>query len=117
MPACWRTSSPRRPARFAIADKFADERYILDRLMTKGRQITLVQTPKAERNIAVAAASVIARDRFLARMDELSARFGLRLPKGASPQVIAAARQLVAQAGRPALAEVAKLHFKTTEQI
>jgi ribonuclease HIII len=105
------------PCNFAIADKFADERYIINRLMTKGRQITLVQTPKAERNIAVAAASVLARDRFLSRMADLSARFGVTLPKGASAQVVAAARELVAKRGRPALAEVAKLHFKTSEQI
>lgn len=103
--------------RFAIADKFADERYIINRLMTKGRQITLVQTPKAERNIAVAAASVLARDRFLGRMNDLSSRFGITLPKGASALVVEAARQLVAKQGRPALAEVAKLHFKTSEQI
>lgn len=105
------------PCRFAIADKFADEKYILSRLMAKGRQITLVQTPKAERNVAVAAASVLARDRFLSRIDDLSARFGVALPKGASPQVIAAAKALAAKAGREALTEVAKLHFKTSEQI
>lgn len=105
------------PCHFAIADKFADERYILGRLMTKGRQITLVQTPKAERNIAVAAASVLARDRFLSRLDDLTGRFGITIPKGASPKVVEAARQLVAKNGRPALTEVAKLHFKTTEQI
>ena len=105
------------PCRFAIADKFADERYIKSRLMAKGREVTLVQTPKAERNIAVAAASVLARDRFLARMEDLSARFGLSFPKGASPQVVAAARAFCAKAGRPALGEVAKLHFKTLDQI
>lgn len=105
------------PCRFAIADKFADEKYINSRLMAKGREVTLVQTPKAERNIAVAAASVLARDRFLARMDELATRFGLTFPKGASPQVVAAARTFCAKAGRPALGEVAKLHFKTLDQI
>jgi len=105
------------PSRFALADKFADEKYIQSRLMAKGRRITLVQTPKAERNIAVAAASVLARDRFLARMDDLAGRFGLTFPKGASPQTVQAARALVAKAGRAALAEVAKLHFKTSQQI
>lgn len=105
------------PSRFALADKFADERFIQSRLMGKGRQILLVQTPKAERNVAVAAASVLARDKFLSRMDDLSARYGITFPKGASPQVIAAAKLYAEKYGKETLAEVAKTHFKTTEQI
>jgi len=105
------------PSRFALADKFANEKFIQSRLMSKGRQVRLIQTPKAERNIAVAAASVLARDRFLGRIEELSLKFGMTFPKGASPQVIAAASQFVAAHDKAALAEVAKTHFKTIEQI
>lgn len=105
------------PCRFAIADKFADERFINSRLMAKGREITLVQTPRAERNVAVAAASVLARDRFLWRMEEMAQRYGMQFPKGASALVIEAGRQFVGTTGRDKLAEVAKLHFKTLDQI
>ena len=105
------------PCRFALADKFADEKYIQARLMDKGRQIVLVQTPKAERNVAVAAASVLARDRFLRRIDDLSAGHGLVFPKGASQQVIDAARLFVQSFGKPALRDVAKVHFKTVDAI
>lgn len=105
------------PCRFALADKFADEKFIQSRLMDKGRQVLLVQTPKAERNVAVAAASVLARDKFLSRMEGLSAKFGLTFPKGASAQVIEAAKFYVAEHGKAALAEVAKTHFKTSEQV
>lgn len=105
------------PCRFALADKFADERFILSRLMDKGRQLVLVQTPRAERNVAVAAASVLARDRFLAAMQEQAEKFGMALPKGASAKVVAAAQAFAAKYGKPALAEVAKIHFKTFDQI
>lgn len=105
------------PCRFALADKFADERFILSRLMAKGRQLVLVQTPRAERNVAVAAASILARDRFLARMDDQRARYGMELPKGASAKVVDAARAFAAKYGKQALVEVAKVHFKTIDQI
>lgn len=103
--------------RFAIADKFADEKFIQSRLMANGRKVVLVQTPKAERNIAVAAASILARDRFLARMDDLSNKLGIVFPKGASQQVIEVGKQFVSKFGRDRLADVAKIHFKTAEEL
>jgi ribonuclease HIII len=65
----------------------------------------------------VAAASVLARDRFLGWMERAAREFGMALPKGASTQVEVAARQFVARHGREALSRVAKLHFKTTERV
>ena len=56
----------------AVADQFGDPAYIRDSLMARGRQIELLQTPKAERDVAVAAASILARDTFLRMRDELS---------------------------------------------
>jgi ribonuclease HIII len=105
------------PCKFALADKFADEKFIQSRLMARGSQITLVQTTKAERNVAVAAASILARDRFLFQMGELSEKFAMELPKGASRQVVAAAQVFAAKFGKLALVEVAKTHFKTMEDI
>lgn len=104
------------PARFAIADQFAHERYIQAELLERGQEITLVQMHRAERNIAVAAASILARDRFLASMAELSAQFGMRFPKGAV-QVVGVAREFASKYGKAALHQVCKLHFKTFEQI
>lgn len=103
--------------RFAIADQFADEQQILSRLMEKGKTLTLLQTHRAERNIAVAAASILARDRFLARLDSFRSEYGLDFPKGASTAVIAAGRRFVADRGRAELVNVAKLHFKTMDEI
>ncbi|MCE3234659.1 MAG: ribonuclease [Vampirovibrio sp.] len=101
----------------AIADQFGDERYILSQLKDKGKGITLHQTPRAEANVGVAAASIVARYRFTGKLKQLAARYGITLPLGAGPQVKLAAKQFVEQHGRPALAEVAKLHFKTTQEL
>ena len=105
------------PCRFALTDKFADVRFVESKLMARGRAIVLVQKPYAERNIAVAAASVLARDGFLAGLDGLSKRFGLDLPKGAGPAVEQAIRRFVDINGKAALSEVGKLHFRTFEGV
>jgi len=107
----------RQECKQAIADQFGDEKYITSKLMEKGRAIKLLQTPKAERFIAVAAASILARDHFLRRLDQLGKEAGLTLPKGASPEVIATAKQIIGKRGPDALRKFAKLHFKTTASV
>ncbi|TLY15712.1 MAG: ribonuclease HIII [Nitrospirae bacterium] len=98
----------------AIADQFGDERFILNALLEKGKRIRLVQRPKAEEDLAVAAASILARAEFLTRLKRLSDEVGTSLPKGASPPVELAARMVVKKHGRERLSTIAKLHFKTT---
>ena len=101
----------------AIADQFADERFILSKLQEKGKSLQLIQMPKAEQNIAVAAASVMARARFLEKLSKLSNEYKINLPKGASQAVIEIAKKFVDTHGRESLRKVAKLHFKTTSQV
>ncbi len=100
----------------AIADQFGDERYIEDSLMRKGRQISLIQVHKAERDAAVAAASILARDVFLRKLEEMREGYLLDFPKGAS-NVVEFARQLVKTHGIGVLQNVAKLHFATTREV
>lgn len=100
----------------AVADQFGDESLIRDALFKRGRSVRLVQMPRAERDPAVAAASILARAEFLRRLDQLSRAAGVRLPKGASSQVDAVARALFAQRGREALAAIAKMHFKNAQR-
>ena len=73
--------------------------------------------PKGERYIAVAAASILARDRFLSRMESLRDSYKIELPKGASDSVVNAAKQFVQTYGDSSLGKIAKLHHKTTEKI
>ena len=101
----------------AIADQFGDERLILNALQEKGKQIRLVQRTKAESDLAVAAASILARAEFLQRLDRLSQELNTTLPKGASPAVELDGRMVVKKYGRDRLGTVAKLHFKTTKQV
>jgi ribonuclease HIII len=101
----------------AITDQFADPRFVQSKLQERGKQIDLIQMPRAEVHIAVAAASVLARARFLERLEVLSAQFDMTLPKGASAAVVQAGRALVKRFGTAALRQAAKLHFKTTTQV
>ncbi len=102
----------------AVVDKFGDESYLRKALREKGREITIVQQTHAEEDTAVAAASILARAEFVRRMEQLSKRVGKALPKGASdPSIVTVGRELVAEHGKDILAEIAKLHFKTTEVI
>ena len=107
----------KRPCSWAIADQFGDEHYILSKLMDKGKKVELIQTHKGERYTAVAAASILARDRFLTRLEELSKEYEIDLPKGASDAVVSSAKQFVAYKGPENLAMVGKLHHKTTKKI
>jgi ribonuclease HIII len=102
----------------AISDQFAaTKQTVLRALLPLGRQLELIQRHKAEEDLAVAAASILARDAFVDRLAKLEKTFGLALPKGASAAVEEAARQYVARHGAQALGKVAKLHFRTTEKI
>ncbi len=101
----------------AIADQFGNERLILNALQEKGRKIVLEQRTKAESDLAVAAASILARAEFLLRLKRLSSEVGTTLPKGASPAVELAAKMVIKKHGQDRLGSVAKLHFKTTQAV
>jgi ribonuclease HIII len=101
----------------AIADQFGDEQLILNVLQEKGRTIVLEQRHKAESDLAVAAASILARAEFLHRLKRLSDGIGTTLPKGASLAVELAGRMIVKKHGAERLGLVAKLHFKTTQAV
>lgn len=103
--------APECPA--ALADKFGDESLICRALMERGKKIVLTQRIKAESDVAVAAASILARAEFVRRMGLLSQTAGVPLPKGAGSGVDEIARQLAEKGGRELLATMAKMHFRT----
>jgi ribonuclease HIII len=100
-----------------VSDQFGDERVLERSLMEKGKRVQLIQRPRAEDDLAVAAASIIARAEFVRRLEQLSRTVGVELHKGAGPPVLTAGRRFVEKHGGAALQRVAKLHFKTTQQI
>lgn len=101
----------------AISDQFGNKRIIERALMQRGKGIQLEQRHRAEEDLAVAAASIIARAEFILALRRLSKQWGVTFPKGASAMVIEAGRQFVAKHGRDALGQVAKLHFQTTGKV
>src|SRR5436309_6872915 len=101
----------------SLSDQFADARVINASLLKHGRKIVIQQRPRAESDIAVAAASVVAREAFINWLERKSKELGIRLERGVSPGVKEAARKLVELNGPGALREVAKVHFRTAHEI
>ena len=106
-----------QPAPYAISDEFAKDGVLVrQKLARKGSTIELRSMVRAESDIAVAAASILARAGFLLSLRRLSQQFGIDLPKGATT-VIGTGKTFVAKHGVSELGKVAKLHFKTTQQV
>jgi len=101
----------------AVADQFGPKRQIEQALMKKGRRIELEQRPKAESDLAVAGASILARAAFLLALQKMTAKYDLDIPKGASAHVVESAQELVEKEGPDVLLEAAKCHFKTTDKV
>lgn len=98
----------------AISDQFASKKEVIaNALMALGREIELLQRHRAEEDVAVAAASILARHEFVSRLQAMAKEYGMELPKGASAAVDAAAREFIARHGAEDLPKVAKMHFRT----
>jgi ribonuclease HIII len=102
----------------AISDQFAHSKDVIQKaMMALGREIELVQRHKAEEDMAVAAASILARDEFVTRLARLGKEYGIHLPKGASPEVEKAGREFVERHGAKNLPKIAKMHFRTSYRV
>lgn len=101
----------------ALSDKFADVRVLERALMDKGKKIVLDQRTKAESDYAVAAASILAREKFINWLDEAGKAAGFELPRGVSARVKESAVTLIRTHGADALDRHAKMHFKTASEV
>ena len=101
----------------AISDKFGDESLIKNALQKNGKKINLIQRPKAESDIAVACASVLAREEFVKRTKTLSNVYGIDFAKGGGDVPTKQAAEFVQKFGKDKLKLVAKLHFKNTQAL
>lgn len=101
----------------ALSDQFANE-WVLKTALGKRRvPVQLEQRTKAESDVAVAAASILARARFVKWMQDTAVAAGCDMPLGCAGHVTKAARAFVAKHGQARLCDVAKLHFKTTAKV
>lgn len=100
-----------------LSDQFTAAPLIRRALLEKGRSVEFDQRTRAESDVAVAAASILAREQFLNAMEKLGTELGVPLPRGAGPAVGAAAREIVLRHGADSLNRCAKTHFKTCAQV
>ncbi|MGA8654605.1 MAG: ribonuclease HIII [Chthoniobacterales bacterium] len=107
----------RPECRRSLSDKFANEGVIKRALMKQGKTIQVDQRTKAESDIAVAAASILARERFVIWLENQSKRLGVILPKGVSAPVKLAAQTLIDKHGIGVLRSLAKMHFRTAQEV
>ena len=104
---------------YIIIDEFAKEaRYYeyLNGIPNIQRGITFM-TKAEDKNLAVAASSVISRYIFLKEFDKLCDSVSLPLVKGAGKDVDTIGEELVEKYGEDKLKDVAKLNFRNTERI
>jgi ribonuclease HIII len=104
------------PCENVLTDQFGDEKLVQRALQEKGRKVNLIQRTKAEQNLAVAAASILARAEFLNRLAALSKNFGVNLHPGAGAPTDLSAKEFLKVNGKDKLGQVAKLHFKNTQK-
>ena len=109
-----------------VVDQFAPtETTILRALKERGRKATVEQRHKAESDIAVAAASVIAREQFILAIDAMTKEcFGAEaetkdaIPRGSSdPRVRELAEEMVRKHGPVWLMNHCKVQFQTTDKV
>ncbi|MBR6470575.1 MAG: ribonuclease HIII [Victivallales bacterium] len=101
----------------AISDQFGQGNLVHRALMERGSKIMLDEHPKAEADIAVAAASILAREKYVQEMKKLSSEAGLLLPKGAGPKVTETAKEFLKLHPRTELTNYAKTFFKTMDSL
>ena len=104
---------------YIIVDEFAREQRYYDYIKESPnvqRGITFM-TKAEDKNLAVAAASIISRYIFLKEFDKLSDSLHIPLPKGAGSNVDTIGMEVVEKYGKEKLNDIAKLNFKNTERI
>lgn len=101
----------------SLSDQFADPRVINASLLKHGRKIVIDQRPRAESDVAVAAASIMAREAFINWLERKGKELGVRLERGVSPGVKETATKLIQQNGPGVLRELAKVHFRTAHEL
>jgi ribonuclease HIII len=99
-----------------LIDKYSASGKLQSKLKTVFSREIVLRT-KAESDPAVAAASIIARYQFITAMELMNRSYKMVFPKGASKQVITAAKAFVIKYGKEDLHKVAKIHFKTMDSL
>jgi len=100
----------------ALVDQFA-KNIRFSKAIKDTNKISIVTATKAESDPAVAAASILARYHFLQGIQRISAKFGVKFPRGAGAGIAEARKEFLHNWQADRLKEVAKLHFKNSSGI
>ena len=104
--------------KWALVDQFARNNDIPDGVRAFAPDMKVLQRPRAEEDIAVASASVLARAAFLQTLQQMAPEAGIgRIPKGGGEAATNAARRLVHKQGMDVLDRFVKLHFANTKKL
>lgn len=101
----------------SLSDKFADARVIERALLNRGRKIRIEQRPRAESDVGVAAASILARERFIDWLERKGEQLGIRLGRGVSAEIKRTAITVAEKHGPEMLSQIAKVHFRTAHEV
>lgn len=113
-----RKAIQQRPeCKYALVDQFSVHSGIREALENEFADLLVVEQKRAEGDIAVAAASVLARERFLSIMEELSVLAGRTLPKGGGEISTVTANEIKNEFGAKFLEKLVKKHFSNYKKI
>ncbi len=102
-----------------VIDQFGHEELVLCALAKKQVVVNLTQRHRGEEELAVAAASILARESFLRGLEQLgrSLKRVLPLPKGCGSAVPEEALRILRHDGKESLLSICKHHFKTLKEV
>jgi ribonuclease HIII len=100
-----------------LIDQFANPSVVISQLKKKGLDLPIEQKHKAESDLIVAAASIIARAAFVEALDSLSSSISQKLPKGGGRETLIVGKELLQSQGKEVFPFIAKLHFKNYQEI
>lgn len=106
----------KHPFKKLLVDKFGREEQIKSSLKELNLK-EIIFMPKAEKNIAVAAASILARDALIKSTENMNKYYNFKFPLGANKIVIEKGKEFVKNFGEEELKNVCKMHFKTSKEI
>ncbi|GAA0456514.1 ribonuclease HIII [Alkalibacillus silvisoli] len=102
-----------------VIDQFCEPKVYYNNIKasndTPHQNITFL-TKAESQSTCVAAASMLARYRFVQEMDRLSSLVGFKLQKGASNKVDQQIKRIINSKGEPYLNEIGKVHFGNTQK-
>lgn len=112
---CIRDVLKKRRSLIAIYDDFGAKN-LKDKL-SDFENLAIFGFKKAEKNPAVAAASIVARAEFLLWIDRVSKYYGTKIPLGAGQKAILFAKDFLKDHGQMELEKVAKVNFSNVQEL